>query len=49
MLIRNTDTGEVLATNAREAASFWSRFRGLMLLRKLECHSAAFADWAVGD
>ena len=35
MRIRNETTGEVLATEAREAASFWSRFRGLMLRRRL--------------
>lgn len=35
MQIRNETTGEVLATEAREAASLWSRFRGLMLRRRL--------------
>ncbi len=35
MVIRNATTGDVVATDAREAKSFWSRFRGLMLRRRL--------------
>ena len=35
MNIRNLTTGETIATDAHEAASFWSRFRGLMLRRRL--------------
>ena len=35
MQVRNLTTGTTIATDAREAASFWSRFRGLMLRRRL--------------
>ena len=34
--VRNLTTGATIATHAREAASFWSRFRGLMLRRRLD-------------
>lgn len=35
MHLTNMTTGAVLATNLRRAASYWARFRGLMLRRRL--------------
>jgi uncharacterized membrane protein (UPF0127 family) len=35
MHVRNLTTGATVAVDAREAASFWSRFRGLMFRRNL--------------